>query len=116
MKGDQVLVTNMAKLKRLPNTKEQGKYLGPHKVSRVTESHAVLVSTDPSKKEKKAPLHIVRPYFERPFKPLERKRKAVDIVSNECSKKTKTDSSQVRSSHRFCYLKCSSNTNLGIFF
>ena len=88
----------MAKLKSLPNTKEQGKHLGPHTESRVTESHAVLASTDPSKKEKKAPLHIARPYFEHPLKPLERKRKASDIVSYECSKKTKTDSSQVRNS------------------
>ena len=52
----------------MPNTKHQSKYLGPYTVSRVTDSHAII--PDPkastgSKKEKKLPIDIVRPYHER---------------------------------------------------
>ena len=95
--GDKILFANMPKLKRLPNTKAQDKYLGPHTVAKVTDSHVVISNTNfGTKKDKKIPLHIVRPYFERSLLKTEktkRKRKAESIGPEH--KKLRPNSSQV---------------------
>ena len=41
----------MPKIKHLPNTKQQGKYIGPHTVKRVTESHVVISKKESAAKE-----------------------------------------------------------------
>ena len=65
-KDDKILFTNMPKIKHLPNTKQQGKYIGPHTVKRVTESHVVISKERIGcKGEKKIPIHTVRPYIQR---------------------------------------------------
>ena len=56
----------MPKLKRLPKTKKQAIYLGPYTMSKVTESHVTISKTElEDKKEKKIPIHITRPYFQK---------------------------------------------------
>ena len=56
----------MPKLKHLPKTKKQSKYLGPYTVSKVTNSHVTFSQTElVAKKDKKIPIHITRPYFAR---------------------------------------------------
>ena len=61
-----ILYTNMPKLKKMPNTKRQQKYMGPQTVKRVTDSHVVISQDQLGKqKEKRIPIHIARPYFER---------------------------------------------------
>ena len=42
---EKFIYTNMPKLKHLPKTKKQAKYLGPYTVSKVTDSH-VTISKD----------------------------------------------------------------------
>ena len=63
---EKFIYTNMPKLKHIPKTKKQAKYLGPYTVSKVTDSH-VTISRDEigAKKDKKIARHIARPYFER---------------------------------------------------
>ena len=51
----------MPKQKHMPKTKKQTKHIGPYTVSKVTESHVTLGA----KKDKKIPIHITKPYFER---------------------------------------------------
>ena len=72
----------MPKLKHLPNIKKQSKYFGPLTVAEVTDSHVTVSKEElKTKQDKKIPIHIVRPYFERSAKPRGRKRKATDNVS-----------------------------------
>ena len=55
----------MPKLKRLPKTKKQAKYLVAYTVSKVTESHVTISKTElGDKKDNKIPIHITRPYFQ----------------------------------------------------
>ena len=50
----------------MPKTKRQTKHLGPYTVSKVTESHVTISKTElGAKKDKKIPIHITKPYFER---------------------------------------------------
>ena len=86
----------MPKLKRLPNTKKQPKYLGPYTISEVTNSNVTISKEElGTNRDKKIPIHIVRPYFQRSAKPGERKRKSTDKASPD-GKRTRIDSSQVR--------------------
>ena len=63
---DKIVYTNMPKLKHLPKTKKQSKYLGPYTVSIVTDSHVTISQTElGANKYKKIPIHITRPYFAR---------------------------------------------------
>ena len=63
---DKIVYTNMPKLKHLPKTKKQLKYLGPYTVSKVTDSHVTISQTElGAKKDKKISIHITRPYFAR---------------------------------------------------
>ena len=56
----------MPKLKQMPNTKSQGKFLGPFTVSRITDSHAIISKEElNSKRDKKVPIHITLLYYER---------------------------------------------------
>ena len=56
----------MTKLKNMPNTKKQSKYFGSCTVSRVTDNHAIVSNQKVgSKREKKIPIDIVRPFYER---------------------------------------------------
>ena len=50
--GDSVVYTNMPKLKKMPNTKKQRKYIGLYTVKRVTNSHAIVSDTQHSQKRK----------------------------------------------------------------
>ena len=81
----------MPKLKKLPNTKKQKKYLGPYTVSRLTESHAFIPNPKPGvRKENKIPIDIVRPYYERDAgleRCTQRKRKLESVVDSHQSKK-----------------------------
>ena len=53
---DKIVYTNMPKLKHLPKTKKQLKYLGPYTVSKVTGSHVTISQTElGAKKDKKIP-------------------------------------------------------------
>ena len=60
--GDSVVYTNMPKLKKMPNSKKQRKYIGPYTVKRVTNSHAI-VSDTPFTKREKISIDIVRPFI-----------------------------------------------------
>ena len=62
--GVKILYTNMPKLK-MPKTKRQPKYLAPYTVRRITENHIVILSNQLRKKERRIPVEITRPYFER---------------------------------------------------
>ena len=63
---DKIVYTHMPKLKHLPKTKKQSKYIGPYTVSKVTDSHVTISQTElGAKKDKKIPIHITRPYFVR---------------------------------------------------
>ena len=63
---DKIVYTNMPKLKHLPRTKKQSKYLGPYTVSKVTNNHVTISRTElGAKKDKKITFHITRPYFAR---------------------------------------------------
>ena len=56
----------MNKLKRLPNTKNKPKFVGPHTVCKVTESHITIYENiSGAKKNKNIPIHLVRLYTER---------------------------------------------------
>ena len=64
--GDKILFTNMPKLKQMPNTKSQGKFLGPFTASRITDSRAIISKEElNSKRDKKVPIHITQLYYER---------------------------------------------------
>ena len=79
--GDKILFTNIPKLKKMPKTKNQGKYVGPFTASKITDSHVVISHKElASNKDKKVPIHIARVYHERENTPMSRKRKAVDIT------------------------------------
>ena len=51
-----IMYTNIPKLKKMPNTKRQLRYLVPYMVERISGENAG---------QKRVPIHIVRPYFER---------------------------------------------------
>lgn len=78
----------MPKLKKMPNTKHQNKYLGPYTVSRMTDSHAIIPNPKCGAglmKERKIPIDIVRPYYERDLelgKRPTRKRKSEDTLDS----------------------------------
>ena len=56
----------MPKLKQMPNTKSQGKFLGPFTASRIIDSHAIISKEElNSKRDKKVPIHITQLYYER---------------------------------------------------
>ena len=59
--GDQVIMHNIKKAKRLPGTKEAKKYLGPYTIEEVTPSHLVA-RKDPHSKTTKLPIHMSRKY------------------------------------------------------
>ena len=64
----------MPKIKHLPKTKLQGKYFGPHKVLRVTESHVVISKEElGSKTDRKIPIHTAHLYTERSEDPKVKK-------------------------------------------
>ena len=52
----------MPKLKKMPNTKQQEKYIGPFTVSRLTDSDAFIPNPKGWKKDKEIPIDLVRPY------------------------------------------------------
>ena len=62
--GNQVLVHNIKKAKRLPGTKNAKKYLGPYLVEKVTPCH-IIARKDPSSKTTKIPIHLSRVYHAR---------------------------------------------------
>ena len=63
------------KLRHLPKTKKQLKYIGPYTVSKVTNSHVAISQTElGAKKDKKIPINITRPYFARNTKKKEKHR------------------------------------------
>ena len=69
--GDKIIYTNMPKLKHLPKTKKQSKYLGPYTVSKITDSHVTIYQTElGAKKDNKILNNITRPYFERNTKKM----------------------------------------------
>ena len=78
---EKFIYTNMPKLKHLPKTKKQAKYLGPYTVSKVTDSH-VTISKDEigAKKDKKIARHIARPYFERCTELQTKEKSVLDVV------------------------------------
>ena len=47
------MYANMFKLKKLPKTKEQLKFLGPHLVKRITENHVIISQDNTGKKKEK---------------------------------------------------------------
>ena len=63
--GDRIVYTNMQKLKKMPNTKKQRKFIGPYTVKRVTNSHAIVSDTQHSEKNKKMSIDIVRQFYQR---------------------------------------------------
>ena len=71
----------MPKLKHLPKTKKQAKYLGPYTGSKVTDSH-VTNSKDEigAKKDKKIARHFARPYFERCIELQTKEKSVLDVV------------------------------------
>ena len=74
-KDDKINYTNMPKLKNMPKRKKQSKHIGPYKVSKLTESHVTISKTElGAKKDKKNPIHITRPYFERSSMPKKAKK------------------------------------------
>ncbi|KAI6659872.1 zinc finger BED domain-containing protein 5-like [Oopsacas minuta] len=64
MEGDEVLVHNIKKVKRLPGTKDTKKYLGPYTIEKVKPSHLVA-RKDPDSKTTKSPIHLSRKYHSR---------------------------------------------------
>ena len=59
--GDKILFTNIRKLKKMPKTKNQGKYVGPFTASKIMDSHVVISHEElGSNKDKKVPIHITR--------------------------------------------------------
>ena len=80
--GDEILYTNMPKLKKMPHTKQESKYVGPCTVVRVTDSHAIISNHKVgSGKEKKIPIDIVRPYYRREDIGSTRKRQCGDFIN-----------------------------------
>ena len=64
--GELMLVHNIAKLKKIPGTKDQPKYKGPYEVTKITDSHAYgCEDNNQYKKSKKFPLHMTIKYFQR---------------------------------------------------
>ena len=62
--GDQVIVHNIKKAKRLPGTKDTKKYLGPYTIEEVNPSH-LGARKDPHSKTTKLPNHMSRKYHSR---------------------------------------------------
>ena len=81
----------MPKLKKMPKTQGEDKYIGPFTTSRITDSHAVITKEElGSKKDKKVPIHIARPYHQRcsnSSKSISKKRKGDE--TSECESKRK---------------------------
>ncbi|KAI6653978.1 hypothetical protein LOD99_3154 [Oopsacas minuta] len=71
--GDQILVRNMQKAKKMPGTKKGGKYIGPMTIAKVTESYALVF-----KEEAKSP-----------------KRECTDIPTDVVTKKFKKSEKEV---------------------
>ena len=68
----------MPKLKRLPKTKKQLKYLGPYTLSKVTKSHVTISKTElRDKKHAKIHIHITRPCFPKCFKKPRKTKKEI---------------------------------------
>ncbi|KAI6655698.1 hypothetical protein LOD99_1838 [Oopsacas minuta] len=64
VEGDEVLVHNIKKAKRLPGTKDAKKYLGAYTIEEVKPSHLVA-RKDPDSKTTKLPIHLSRKYHSR---------------------------------------------------
>ena len=58
---EKFIYTNMPKLKHLPKTKKQAKYLGPYTVSKVTDSHVTISKELELKRTRRllATLHVL---------------------------------------------------------
>ena len=63
-KGDQVIVYNIKKAKKIPGTKEEKKYTGLYTVEEVTPSHPIA-RKDQNIKATKLPIHLSRRYHSR---------------------------------------------------
>ena len=63
-KGDQDIVHNIKKAKKIPGTKEEKKYTGPYKIEEATPSH-LIVRKDQKSKAKKLLIHLSRKYYSR---------------------------------------------------
>ena len=63
-KGDQVIIQNIKKAKKIPGTKEEKKYTGPYTVEEVRPSHLVA-RKDQNTKTTKLPIHLSRKYYSR---------------------------------------------------
>ena len=88
-------ITNMPKLKQMPNTKSQGQFFRPFTASRVIDSHAIISKEElKSKRDKKVPIHITQLYYER----QEFESRLSDTKSTE---KRKVDLSDNRETKRF---------------
>ncbi|KAI6655806.1 hypothetical protein LOD99_1948 [Oopsacas minuta] len=64
VEGDEVLVHNLKKAKRLPGTKDAKKYLGPYTIEKVKPSH-LDARKHPDSKTTKLPIHLSRKYHSR---------------------------------------------------
>ena len=94
--GDKIIFTNIRKLKKMPKTKNQGKYVGPFTASKIMDSHVVISHEElGSNKDKKVPIHITRVYHERKNASGSRKRNAGDIVDCEIKRKKASQSGSV---------------------
>ena len=63
-KGDQVIVHNIKKTKKIPGRKEEKKYTGPYTVEEVTSS-CLIARKDQNSKATKLPIHLSRKYHSR---------------------------------------------------
>ena len=63
-KGDQVIVHNIKKAKKIPGTKEEKKYTAPYTVEKVTHS-CLIAHKDQNSKATKLPIHLSRIYHSR---------------------------------------------------
>ena len=88
--GDQILVRNMRKAKRMPGTKKEAKYIGPMTAVEVTYSHALVLKKGSDSNCSKYPLHISRQYFPRSEAKLT-KRKCTDLPTDVATKKLKVE-------------------------
>ena len=84
--GDQILVRNMRKAKRMHGTKKVAKYIGPMTAVEVTDSHALVLKKGSDSKCSKYPLHISRQCFPRSEAKLT-KRKCTDLPTDVATKK-----------------------------
>ncbi|KAI6651857.1 hypothetical protein LOD99_4736 [Oopsacas minuta] len=82
------IVLNMLKAKKIHGTKKGGKYIGPMTVSKVTESHALVLKEGSDSKLGKYPLHLTRQYVPR-SEAKSPKRKCTDVPTDVVTKKFK---------------------------